>query len=395
MKLPDAGFQLLALFRFWNIVQYWSPYRDIMGEDWNQVLLAFVPRVALAKTSEDYQLQMMALIARAHDTHANLWSSLQLRPPAGPCQLPVNMRFIENRAVVAGYRDATAGPATGLVPGDVLEALDGVPIPQLLQRWRPYYGASNEAAALRDIGNALTNGPCEDSKLRLLRGNDALELTAKRLPKNSGGSVFHDLPGETFRRLTDGVAYLKLSSVKAADVAHYIDSAAGIKGLIIDLRNYPSEFVVYSLGALLVDKETPFARFTVGDLSNPGAFHFDHEVSLTPGQPHYSGKLVILVDEVTLSQAEYTSMAFRSAPNAYVIGSTTAGADGNVSAVPLPGGFRSLISGIGVFYPDKRPTQRVGILPDLEVKPTIAAIRAGRDELLEAALRHILGPEAK
>ena len=85
-------------------------------------------------------------------------------------------------------------------------------------------------------------------------------------------------------------------------------------------------------------------------------------------------------------------MAFRVAPNATVIGSTTAGADGNVSGIPLPGGLRSMISGIGVFYPDKKPTQRVGIIPDIEVKPTLGGIRSGRDEVLEAALRHILGP---
>jgi hypothetical protein len=47
--------------------------------------------------------------------------------------------------------------------------------------------------------------------------------------------------------------------------------------------------------------------------------------------------------------------------------------------------------GIGVFYPDKRPTQRIGIVPDVEVRPTIAGIRAGRDEVLEEGLRQILG----
>ena len=72
---------------------------------------------------------------------------------------------------------------------------------------------------------------------------------------------------------------------------------------------------------------------------------------------------------------------------------TTAGADGNVSSIPLPGGLNTMISGIGVFYPDKRPTQRVGIIPDREVKPTIAGIRAGRDEVLEAGIRQILGPD--
>jgi hypothetical protein len=50
-----------------------------------------------------------------------------------------------------------------------------------------------------------------------------------------------------------------------------------------------------------------------------------------------------------------------------------------------------MISGIGVFYPDKTPTQRIGIVPNVEVRPTIAGIRAGRDEVLEEAARQILG----
>ena len=84
-------------------------------------------------------------------------------------------------------------------------------------------------------------------------------------------------------------------------------------------------------------------------------------------------------------------MAFRASPRTVVVGSTTAGADGNVSQISLPGGLRTMISGIGVFYPDKRPTQRIGIVPDVEARPTIAGIRAGRDEVLEEGLRQILG----
>jgi C-terminal processing protease CtpA/Prc len=151
--------------------------------------------------------------------------------------------------------------------------------------------------------------------------------------------------------------------------------------------------VVFALGSRLVDRPTPFARFTMGDLEHPGAFRWSDRISLSPEQPHYAGKVVILVDESSLSQAEYTAMAFRSNPRAVVVGSTTAGADGNVSPVPLPGGLSSAISGIGIFYPDKTPTQRVGIVADVEVRPTIAGIRAGRDEVLEEALRQILGQD--
>ena len=69
-----------------------------------------------------------------------------------------------------------------------------------------------------------------------------------------------------------------------------------------------------------------------------------------------------------------------------MIGSQTMGADGNVSSIRLPGGISTRFSGLGVFYPDGAPTQRVGILPDIVVKPTIQGLREGRDEVLEAAV---------
>ena len=57
----------------------------------------------------------------------------------------------------------------------------------------------------------------------------------------------------------------------------------------------------------------------------------------------------------------------------------------------MPGGVSGGISGIGVFYPDQRPTQRIGIVPDITATPTAAGIREGRDEVLEAALRTLVG----
>jgi C-terminal processing protease CtpA/Prc len=403
IKLPDSGYQLLGLFRFWNMVQYFYPNRDIMADDpadspdyWDKVLEESIPGIALSQDSLTYQQELMKFIAKIHDTHSNLWSSLAARPPIGSCQLPVDVRFVEGRPMVLRHISATAGPASGLLPGDLIEQLDGVPIDDLINQWRPLYADSNEAARLRDIGRYLTRGPCGSAAVAVRRGETSLNLTSNRVAISSldfSASYTHDLPGDTFQKVSDQIAYLKLSSVQAAESADYIRAAAGTKGLIIDIRNYPSEFVVFTLGQLLVSGLTDFVRFTNGDVTNPGAFHWGQSVRLTPQQPHYSGRVAILVDEVTQSQAEYTTMAFRTAPIATVIGSTTAGADGDVSTVPLPGGFSSYISGIGVFYPDKQPTQRVGIIPDIEVKPTIEGIRAGRDELIERAIQ-VLSPES-
>jgi C-terminal processing protease CtpA/Prc len=98
---------------------------------------------------------------------------------------------------------------------------------------------------------------------------------------------------------------------------------------------------------------------------------------------------VVIVYEFSQSQAGYTAMAFKAGDNTTIIGSTTAGADGNVSSIMLPGGLQTAISGIGVYYPDDRETQRIGIVPDIEVKPTVKGIREGRDEVLEKAIEII------
>lgn len=388
---PDAGYRVLALFRLWAIIEYWYPYRNLLDDDWHAVLREVLPRFVGASDWDAYRLALLALIARVHDTHANLWGNLDVRPPRGRCAFPVRLRFVEGRVAVTGILDTAWSAAVGLEVGDVVAAVDGRPIGSLIAEWSPYYAASNPTTRLRDIARALPRGECGEGSLHIDgRGT----LTAERTSVASEASVTADRPGETFQLLSDDVAYLKLSSIRVQDIGDYLQRASGTRGLVIDIRNYPSEFVVFALGRRLVETPTPFARFTHGTIANPGAFTWTPPIAVTPQPPHYGGKVVILVDEVSISQAEYTAMALRVAPGAVVVGSTTAGADGNVSDIMLPGGVRTLISGIGVFYPDKTPTQRIGIVPDVVVTPTIAGIREHRDEVLEEAVRQVLGAGA-
>jgi hypothetical protein len=169
LRLPDFGFQLLALYRFWNIIEYWFPYRDIMEEEWDRALSDFTPKIALAENSESYQRELMALIAKVHDGHANLWSSLDVRPPVGKCQIPVKIRFVQHSPVVTGFARTAAATTTGLKIGDVMTELDGVPVQKLTEGWAPYYSDSNEAARLRDIAAFMTRGACGESAIEVRR----------------------------------------------------------------------------------------------------------------------------------------------------------------------------------------------------------------------------------
>jgi C-terminal processing protease CtpA/Prc len=394
IQFPDSGFQLLALFRLWNAVEYWYPYIDRVG-DWDRELQKYIRLIAQTQSRVEYDLLLMKLIATLRDSHANLWSSLNERPPVGACQLPAQLRIINGYPVISGFID-TLEPHAELALGDIILAVDGVAATAQIAQFQQYYGASNDASQLRDIAAALGRGTCSPAAITVIRGGKHLNVLVQRVPitrRQLSTRTDDGASQQAFKLISPEIAYLKVSSVRASDIEHDIASASATRGLIVDLRGYPREFVVFALGDLLVQEGTPFARFTQPQLENPGAFYWTAPIELSPRLPHYGGEVRLLVNENTQSQAEYTTLALRVAQKSKVIGSTTAGADGNVSRIPLPFGAWTLISGIGVFYPDSRPTQGVGIAPDIVVKPTVKGISSNRDEVLEEAIRSILGGE--
>ena len=103
----------------------------------------------------------------------------------------------------------------------------------------------------------------------------------------------------------------------------------------------------------------------------------------------YSGRTVMLIDERTLSQAEWTGLRFEAANGTKFVGSNSAGAVGDKAIVVLPGDINLTFTGYDVRHVDGRPVQGIGLVPDVRVEPTLAGIRAGRDEVLERALAYL------
>lgn len=156
------------------------------------------------------------------------------------------------------------------------------------------------------------------------------------------------------------------------------------------MRGYPTDDMTHSLAGYLKSVPSDFIRFSIGSIARPGQFTWSSPVSSgTERSDPYLGKVVVLVDEYTQSNAEFVTMSLQSRPGTCVMGRSSAGADGNVSSIPLPGDLLTFMSGIGVYYPDGTNAQRIGVQIDQEIKSTIAGVRAGRDELIDAAIQWI------
>lgn len=164
-----------------------------------------------------------------------------------------------------------------------------------------------------------------------------------------------------------------------------LNELAGIDAIIFDLRGYPNG-ILYLLADYLLPQARTLARYQRPDLSDPGRFIEEQLIYGGSRWNGYQGRLMLLLDEQSVSQSEFTAMVLQSHGNVLSFGSQTGAADGDITELRLPGGISTYFSGLGIYYPDGRSTQRIGIVPDVAVYPTAAGLRAGRYEVLEAAL---------
>lgn len=394
MPYPDAGIRLLALYRYWNMVQYFFPDRHLMNENWGGVLAEFVPRFCQAADSDAYALACQELIARIHDTHGNVWGQ-QLTNVKGKLMSPVRARFVENKLVVMGYLTDDAAVKDKIKQGDVIESIDGVSVDELIKKHLPHTPASNYETQLRDLPTAsgyLLRSNKKEMQLGIDRDGQKLQVNTERIPMTDKVGLLDRKPpvDKGYKMLDGNIGYIYPALLEEKDLDIIKELMNNTKGIVIDMRCYPSVFMTFSYAEWLKPTRSPFVKFTMMDPDMPGMFRQKEEQENGKyNAQSYKGKLVILVNAQTQSSAEYQTMALCTVPGCKVIGSTTAGADGNVSPIVLPGGINTMFSGIGILYPDGTESQRKGVKIDKVVQPSIKGVKAGKDEVLDEALKMI------
>lgn len=379
---PDEGKRILAIFRYWNIIHYFYPYKYIMDQDWDSTLVEFIPGIVSARDALSYSLSFKEFTTRINDSHAYFYTPT-FRSWDGYGYTPFLARFIENEMVITKVLSGN----TSVVPGDIIKKIDNYDIYSLRDSLRKYSYGSNDVTIERNLNELIQWGAEGNFSITVSDGTTEHSTILNRNATNYNSLTADNSPIYRDASIDGGCEFgiVDMGRLEVNQVQEMLTAFWNKDAIIFDIRNYPRG-TLWTLVNFLYPSSIHIANFTIPDITYPGRL-FWNEAYIGNGRTEtYSGNIYILFDERTQSQAEYTCMGLEQFPGATKIGSTTAAADGNVSDIYLPGNIITYATFLGTYYPDYTSTQRVGIIPDIEVLPTIQGIRNGKDEIMEVAL---------
>lgn len=380
----NKNLRILTLFRYWNYVEYFFPYKYQMDQHWDKTLTEMLPKFVTPKSEVDFHLAMKELIVKLDDSHGFFGTKVLYLDFFGIKFVPFETKIIDDKAIVISLKNDSLAKLNDIRIGDVITKVDGKAVAEILKEKIKYIEGSNTPTVLRNSNTAVFNGNSKNAEIEYIRDG-------KTDLKSINRYVYLDMKikpvkKEKWKVLEDNIGYVNFTSLMHDDIPALIENLKDTKAVIFDNRCYPNG-IMSAIAEWINSQSKDFARFTYPDITYPGKFYWSKNFDIGSENPnHYKGKVIVLVDENTQSHAEFTAMSLKTAPDVTIIGSQTAGADGNVCSFQVMKGFYTAFSGIGVFYPNKTETQRIGIVPDIEVKPTILGIQQGRDEILERAV---------
>lgn len=360
----------------WNVYQHFYPYFDSIRIDWKSELDEALQDAEAAPDAIAFRDVLRRLVAKTGDGHGQVVLS---SPPL--YQLPFDWDWIENHLVIT----AVLGPDVGgIVRGDIVEAIDGAEVAKALVGEESLIAASTPQLKLKKMLYALAARYDDQPVMLKARHANGEDSDVEIVPRKN---LFFEeaMTCRPLQELEPGIWYVNLSGSNEKDWENAMANLAKAKGIVVDLRNY-----VRQNGAVLlshmIDHPVLSQQYSYHVVAKPDRHDVARDVLQTvlyPQPPHFGGKLAFLADGWTVSYNETLLSYAATAKLGAIVGGPSAGINGHIGSVSLPGGYQIAFTGTEVLNPDGSKFFGLGIKPDIPAAQTIAGVRDGRDEMLE------------
>ena len=370
--------------------------------DLDKAYQLYLDSIATTTSRRDFDLSTFEFMAQLRNGHTGFWDKwlFENNPPPG-----FYLSLERGTWVVQGSWRA------GLVPGDIVVSIDGKPTGAFITDRMKYVAASSESARRN---NVFFFGPLWPQKFSLALA-DGRRVDIDRMQKLSSST------GPQRGKAPEGIAYFHIPSFSdpknEADAIAFVREHKDASVILVDVRGNGGGSTPSKLIRALMDRpwrdwiESTSVLFplfrTYGEFFSPkdaekdprgqGYFeafsqYFKHPYLMLPPsmvQPEsvlFTGRLIVLTDGGCGSACEDFVMPLKFSGRATVVGETTFGSSGQPYIYEFGNGMGFRVSTKRMYFPDGSEFEGVGIKPNIEVVPTAADIKAGRDPVLAKAV---------
>jgi carboxyl-terminal processing protease len=402
---PRSGERQLrrAIFEgTWTLVRDKHYDKSLGGLDWNAMRSRYEP-LALgapdAATFYRFLNQMLGELGQSHLEVAGPGSTPSPAldtgaPPSagGEADPGLVVRIIEGRPTVTLVRPESPAQRAGIRPGFVVTHIGGWEVKSESRGGRPLRPVEQRFYARVAAARRLLGPPGTQVTVKYLDAEDrpGQVVLGREVPRAQPVKLglLPPLYPEVRSSQVGDVGVLAFNLFLSEGILPRVQSAIDgfrarkSRALVLDLRGNPGGqgAVAIPIAARLTDRP-----LTLGTLQFR---EFSQVFTATPpmGVKPFTGALVIVTDEGTASTAEIFAAGLKEAGRAVVVGDTSLGAVLPSQVEALPGG-----AVIQYVVADFRTPKGVllegrGVQPDHRVHETRAALLAGRDPVLDAAL---------
>lgn len=383
--------RLHGLFKVWIVVDHLYPHKRGITGDWSTVLEEFIPHVERAQNIREYTRALLMVATRLNDSHANVsFPGLPLRPP---WTIPAWLDFIEGKLVVVWPIPGESSQSNPLQAGDEILSVDGQKPEDIIASFRDIVSVSQPGAYLFTLATAGllgTRGEQGSTASIRLRRKAATHDVVMRRTQRTPLLVAVQARQPLAMRLDGNLGYVNLGRVESPQV---LDSLfrefRNADGLVLDNRFGRGIGEYHAFISHLGDEITDQWQIPTADMFHGRLRHgsvAQRGGSAAPEGERYRKPIVVLTAP-TQSAGERLPQWVRDTKRGLTVGSATAGAQGNISSVYLPGGGQFTFSAMRIINPDGSDYQRAGTSPDVPVKLTLRGVMSGRDEVMERGIQ--------
>lgn len=365
------------------VFRYFYPYPHVMEEDWDEWIRTGLVDGAKVETRDDLQVFLEEFFHPLNDGHLRV---VDTQAPEAPEFLPIDIAWQDGRAVVIRVEEDAEIP---LEPGDRITAVSGEPIEDWHKRQMGRFSGSPQWREWRTRQKLLVDH-ADESSLSM-----EYERDGEREEIELAYSLERELQtpeGEEYQEYGHGVIYVDLRAMEMADLTERLDALIEAEVVVFDVRGYPTDAGAEILDHLLEEPDEWGDWMRV--LGRPGPEEDlipieAHGWNRSPAEDAIEGEVVFLTDGSALSYAESVIGMVKKHDLGTVVGTPTAGTNGNILGIEAPAGFYVIYTGMQVLNPEGFTFQGVGLQPDVTVQADPDKLAAGRDPVLEGALEAV------